>query len=554
MTEQSSDAAAESEARSEPAPAQPAPEVRGLRVEQVAEGATEVLAPMRDRVKLAGNLYLPEGDGPFPCIVTRTPYGKDGMELFSDPRAARKYTKAGYAYMVQDTRGKGRSEGHYAGFTDDRNDGYDTIEWIARQSWCDGKVGVTGASAMGITANMAAIANPPHLVAAFVIVAGNDTAFVGGAFKQRDMGDWNRGQGVAEDRIRSSAASYVATALSVTGDVLHNARFIGVPIYNYGGWYDLFSVGNVRNFQHLQNHGSRGARGNQKLEMGPFGHGDLSGDLAYPNGSQLMGGKTDEIRWFDYWLRGVDDGIMEEPPVRIYMMAAARKGAASPKNRWIELANWPPGPQTVAFFLHEDGSLSRKAPSVAAASRGYDFDPADPVPTQGGSNLTFEKGPMDQRPIGERQDYLRFATAPLERDVVIAGPVSLELWASTDGPDTDFMVKLVDVYPDGYEAIVLDSALRTRYRHGRQRDDVAMMTPGAPEKLTLDLWDTAITFEQGHRIAVHVTSSNAPRFDVNPNTGELPGRGAATRVARNVIYFDAAHPSAIRLPVIYLAE
>jgi hypothetical protein len=159
---------------------------------------------------------------------------------------------------------------------------------------------------------------------------------------------------------------------------------------------------------------------------------------------------------------------------------------------------------------------------------------------------------MDQRPIGERPDYLRFQTPVLEHDVAIAGPVSLDLWASTDGPDTDFMVKLVDVYPDGYEAIVLDSALRTRYRHGRSRDDVAMMTPGAPEKLTLDLWDTAITIEAGHRIAVHVTSSNSPRFDVNPNTGELPGRGVAMRVARNTIYFDAAHPSAIRLPVIYL--
>jgi hypothetical protein len=158
---------------------------------------------------------------------------------------------------------------------------------------------------------------------------------------------------------------------------------------------------------------------------------------------------------------------------------------------------------------------------------------------------------MDQRGVGERADYLRFATPVLERDVVIAGPVSLDLWAATDGPDTDFMVKLVDVYPDGYEAIVLDSALRTRYRRGRHRDDIAMMTPGAPEKLTLDLWDTAITFEAGHRIAVHVTSSNYPRFDVNPNTGELPGGGVETRVAKNTIYVDAAHPSAIRLPVIY---
>ena len=546
-----SDQTAEAEAPAAVGAAQTQPAVRGLRVETIAEGATEVLAPMRDGVKLAGNLYLPAGEGPFPAIVTRTPYGKDQMELFSDIRASRKYTRAGYAYLVQDTRGKGRSEGHYGGFTDDGKDGYDTIEWMARQDWCNGRIGITGASAMGITTNMAAIANPPHLVCAFVIVAGNDTAFVGGAHKARDMGDWNRGQGVAEERIRSSAASYVRTALSVTGDVALNAHFITIPMYNYGGWYDLFSVGNVRNFQNLQNHGSKGARGNQKLEMGPFGHGEIAGDLAYPNGSQLLGGKTDEIRWFDHWLKGEENGIMEEPPVRVYMMASARKGALSPKNRWMRFANWPPAPQTIAYHLRADGGLSRKAPAEASASLAYDFDPTNPVPTYGGSNLTFDKGPMDQRPIGERSDYLRFQTPVLEQDVVIAGPVSMDLWASTDGPDTDFMVKLVDVYPDGYEAIVLDSALRTRYRHGRNRDDVQMMTPGAPEKLTLDLWDTALTFEAGHRIAVHVTSSNSPRFDINPNTGELPARGVETRVARNTIYFDASHPSAINLPVIY---
>src|SRR5690606_35515144 len=149
---------------------------------------------------------------------------------------------------------------------------------------------------------------------------------------------------------------------------------------------------------------------------------------------------------------------------------------------------------------------------------------------------------------------LRFETKPLEQDVVIAGPVTMDLWAATDGPDTDFMVKLVDVYPAGYEASVLDTALRTRYRNGRMPDDIEMMTPNAPEKLTLDLWDTALTFEKGHRIAVHVTSSNSPRFDVNPNTGENPGPNAKTRVARNTIYVDASKPSAIKLPVIYLSE
>ncbi|CAN5195053.1 hypothetical protein BH09PSE2_BH09PSE2_22260 [soil metagenome] len=176
------------------------------------------------------------------------------------------------------------------------------------------------------------------------------------------------------------------------------------------------------------------------------------------------------------------------------------------------------------------------------------------MPTFGGANLTFDRGPQDQRQIKPRQDYLRFQTPVLTRDVAIAGPVSVELYAATDGPDTDFEAKLVDVYPDGYEALVLDAPIRARFRHGREADQVSMMTPGAPEKLTLDLWNTALTFEKGHRIALHVTSSNSPRFMVNTNTGDEPGAPQKPRVATNTIYFDRDHPSAVVLPVVYLDD
>jgi putative CocE/NonD family hydrolase len=240
--------------------------------------------------------------------------------------------------------------------------------------------------------------------------------------------------------------------------------------------------------------------------------------------------------------------------VKAYMMASARKGAVSPKNKWMQFGDWPPAPATVNYYLHSDGSLSTKAPGEKDAPKTYSFDPKNPVKTIGGANLTFERGPMDQRPIGQRQDYLRFQTPVLDKDVVVGGEIFVDLWASTDGPDTDFMVKLVDVYPDGYEAIVLDTALRTRYREGRMPDEIKMMTPGMPEKLKLDLWDTLITFERGHRIAVHVTSSNNPRFDVNPNTGENPGPNAKPRVAKNTIYMDAGRPSAIQLPILTLAQ
>jgi putative CocE/NonD family hydrolase len=173
------------------------------------------------------------------------------------------------------------------------------------------------------------------------------------------------------------------------------------------------------------------------------------------------------------------------------------------------------------------------------------------VPTVGGANLLLPLGPMDQRAIPIREDYLRFESAPLARAVAIAGPVTLTLWAATDGPDTDFMAKLVDVYPDGYEAIVLDGPLRARYRFGRRPEDVRMMEPGKAEKLVIDLWQTALTFEAGHKVALHVTSSNSPRFEVNPNNGSAPGGDPGTpRIAINTIYVDRAHASELTLPVL----
>ena len=534
--------------------AAPAPVVRGGRPDKVAEGATEVLASMRDDVKLAGNLYLPKGQGPFPCIVQRTPYGKDAM--FRDPAATKKYTDAGFAYMVQDVRGKGRSEGFYQAYINDAFDGYDTIEWMAKQSWCNGKIGIMGASAMGYTTLLASTMNPPHLKAAFSIVTPSTRltgSYIGGAFKQKDSGDWSRGQGISESVIAFNATNYPSSSYWDRTEIADQRKYIAIPIYSLGGWYDIFNEGNVRNFMYLQHDGASGARGNQKLEMGPFGHGPLSGDMSYPDGGGLQG-SPNEMRWWEYWLKGVDNGIMSEPPVKAYMMAGARKANVSPKNKWMYFGDWPPAPAATSFYLHSDGTLSTKPPSEKDASKAYSFDPKNPVKTIGGANLTFDRGPMDQRPIGNRPDYLRFQTPVLEKDVVVAGEIFANLWTATDGPDTDFMVKLVDVYPDGYEAIVLDTALRTRYRNGRMPDQIKMMTPGSPEKLKLDLWDTMITFEKGHRIQVAVTSSNAPRLDVNPNTGENPGPNAHPRVAKNTVFMDASKPSSIELPILYLPQ
>jgi len=515
----------------------------------IARAEQEFMVPMRDGVRLATSVYLPEGEGPWPAVVLRTPYNKSGYV-----RTADRYTGAGYAYVLQDSRGIHKSEGKYFPFESDMPDGYDTIEWMATQPWCNGKIGITGASAMGIAANLAAAANPPHLTTAFVIVAPeglfNQSRFIGGVFKESHAGGWMKRQG-AEDQIPDLKRRVLMDDRWRATDFVFHRGDVDIPMYNVGGWYDIFSQGNLNNFMDLQANGKDGAKGNQKLIMGPFGHGQLAGGLSYPNSGSLASFWDVEKRWFDHWLKGEANGIMEEPAVRYYMMAAAEKDAVSSKNRWIETDTWPPASTQQKLFLQAGGRLSFAAPVESGAPTTYAADPANPVPTKGGANLGGELGPMDQREIGERPDYLRFTTEPLEEDAVVAGHIEVELWVSTDAPDTDFMVKLVDVYPDGYEATILDNPIRARYRFGRNSAaDVKMMEPGKIEKLTVDLWSTAQTFEKGHKIAVHVASSNYPRFEVNPNTGEAPTEEKLPpRIAHNSIYHDATHPSAILLPM-----
>lgn len=520
-------------------------------VSEIVAGATEYMVPMRDGIELATNVFLPEGDGPFPTVFQRTPYEKDGRMYAS---MNRRYTSAGYALVVQDVRGMFRSGGEYRPFQDDREDGFDSVSWINTQSWCDGNIGMSGASAMGITANLAATMNPPGLKAAYIVVAPqsmfDQSTFINGVFKEADVGNWLRRQG-AGDRAAELQSRPIMDDEWREFDLIHFIDRIDIPMYNIAGWYDIFLQGGINNFVQLQNEGREGARGNQKLLVGPFGHGNLSGDLSYGRDGSMIAGFSEELRWFDHWLKGEANGIMDEPPIKYYMMASARKKARSEANEYRTADNWPPAHTPTRFYLAEGGSLSRDSSGTDGSSTTYQFDPANPVPTIGGANLTLDRGPMDQREVGERSDYLRFETSHLTEDVVIAGPVSVELWVSTDGPDTDFMVKLVDVYPDGYEALLLDSPFRTRYRKGRNPEDVEMMTPGKPELLNINLWSTAITFEKGHRIAVHVTSSNAPRFEINPNNGDLPRAGEQEmRIAENTVHHDSAHPSAIILPVV----
>ena len=541
----------------QPRPVQARPRLQ-LTPEQIAALPkwTEMTMSARDGTKLAANVFLPAGAGPFPVVLSRTPYLKDALGDLAG-YSAKKYTDAGFAFVMQDVRGKGHSEGFYEAFIPDLEDGYDTVEWVARQSWSNGRVGMVGASALGITTNLAAMAAPPHLVAAFVIVAPYDqllNTYPGGVLKDEDTLGWLKGQGETQAQLDEVRGGAVNSAFWNEHAMTTQRKFIRIPMYNQGAWYDIFNDGNVENFRWLQNFGAKGARGNQKLYMVPAGHGGLGGDKSDVEYNQAGAAvpPTEEMRWWEYWLKGIDNGIMKEPPVTLFMMASGRKGHPSAASHVFTAPNWPPANHPTAYYLSGDMHLTTKPPAAADAKISYRFDPANPVKTYGGSNLLQTAGPLDQRPIGQRQDYLRFETPVLDKNVAIAGHVDMILWAATDGLDTDFMVKLVDVYPDGYEQIILDNPIRTRYRHGRDPDDVALMTPGKPEELHIDLWNTAFTFEKGHKIQVTVTSSNATKFEVNPNTGEPFGVATSTapRVATNTIYVDKRHPSAMMLPVL----
>jgi len=508
----------------------------------LAQNTREEMVPMRDGVRLATSIYLPEGQGPWPVVLTRTPYGKDMMY---GPATHKEFLQNGYVRVVQDSRGKFKSEGKYAAFVTEMEDGYDTVEWIAKQPWSNGKVGMVGPSAMGIATDLAAMAAPPHLVTGFVNVATGSrfihSNYPGGVFLLNLNEEWLRGQGVAPaDVPRPIIRTYDDEARRQ--DMRNYYEKINIPMYNVGGWYDIFLQGNIDAFVGLQEHGGAGARGNQKLMMGAFGHGVLKGDLKYPaEAGNLNAGDT--MRWFDRWLKGVDNGIMKEPPVRYFVMGDTFDKSA-PGNQWRTAASWPPASTATAYYLTSAHTLAAAKPS-GESKLSYVYDPKDPVPAIGGNNLMMDRGPMDQRKIGNRADVLKFETEVLKQPLEITGPIKAELAVSTDAEDTDFMVKLVDIYPNGYEALVLDGAFRLRYWKSTLQPEHVEKNKVYP--ITVDLWSTALVFNTGHKIAVHVQSSNSPRFERHSNTWDPVKNYDQAVKATNTVVLDGR--SKIVLPV-----
>ena len=343
------------------------------------------------------------------------------------------------------------------------------------------------------------------------------------------------------ERVAHPMDADALQALTVAG----KHERVQVPSFNIGGWFDIFLSDTIANFAAMRRQGRP-----SKLLIGPWSHtnyrspvGEL--DFGFASQASFINLQTDmtrlQLRWFDHWLKGVDTGLLAEPPIRLFVMGA---------NVWRDEQEWPLARAAATpFYLRAEGGLSQ-APPDGESPDSYTYDPANPVPTHGGAVLIapeFPPGPVDQQRVEARPDVLTYTTPPLEHDTEVTGPVCVQLWACSSAPDTDFVARLVDVYPDGRAFNLTDGIIRARYRDGSRE---SLLEPGEPYAFNIDLWATSNVFKAGHRIRLQVTSSNFPRWDRNPNTGHPFGQDAELRTARQTILHDREHPSHVLLPLV----
>jgi putative CocE/NonD family hydrolase len=531
--------------------------------------------PMRDGARLSANVFLPSENAPLPAILVRTPYGK-GTSLVPNYQA---FVDRGYAVVVQDVRGSYDSEGVFEPLTQESDDGSDTINWIARQPWSNGKVGMIGGSYLGIAQWKAALTGNPHLKAIFPVVSGDDDYrdrfySAGGALKLGHRLEW-----LAENRKASGyepdfnkfiwhlplwTADVAATgkpesewvqamehpaydSFWQTISTRQHLDKIRVPVFAVGGWYDNYVESDLDAYAAL-----RRSSGLNHILIGPWPH-NMSAKFADANygPDSSVPVRRLQLQWFDQWLRGKDSPVASAPPASIFVMGA---------NRWREEREWPPaGARPRILFLESrghantlggDGTLQDRLPR-REASDSFTYDPRDPVPTRGGAVCcnprVFPWGPLDQRPVEKRADVLVYSSGPLEAGLEVVGPVKVVLYVSSSARDTDFTAKLVDVFPDGAARILSDGILRLRYRQSLA--DPVLARPGTIYEVTIDAGVTGNFFQRGHRVRLEVSSSNFPRFDRNPNTGGPIASETRLLRASQRIYHGPAHSSRLELLV-----
>jgi putative CocE/NonD family hydrolase len=609
---------------------------------------TDVMLPMRDGVRLATDVHRPARDGrpvagSFPVLVERTPYGKNNETIRErtarDSRPMRReevaafFARRGYVVVIQDLRGRYRYEGVFTKYNGEANDGYDTLAWIYRQRWCNGRIGTFGLSYAAHTQTALASQQPPGLTAMFLDCGGFSNAFRGGirhggAFELKQA-TWAHKQAQLSVLAQNDPAIKAALGAESIADWFeampwkrghsplkwapeyedylfeqwehgtfddywrqpelyaagHYEVFDGIPTHLMCGWWDPYAQTTTDNYLGI----SGRPRGLARMVLGPWTHGERSvthaGDVEFGADATLDGSIAENylefrLAWFDRWLKNAQVANDNDHAVRYFRMGGGSgrrttAGRLDHGGSWRTADVWPePGTEFRAYHLHSDGAL-RTEPPAADAVLEFDFDPAHPVPTIGGSITSGEPlmfpGAYDQRtheklfgakppylPLSARPDVLVFETPPLEEDVEVTGPIVVKLWVSSSAPDTDFTAKLIDWhppnadYPRGYAMNVTDGILRCRYRKSWEKPE--MLDPGEIAEITIEPMPTSNLFRRGHRIRLDISSSNFPRFDVNPNTGEEEGRARRRQAAVNAVYSSPRHPSHVLLPIVHVGS
>ena len=569
---------------------------RNIRVE------FDIPTAMRDGVTLRANVFRPDDDSTiYPVLLTRTPYGKDigGLHAVDPIQAAR----AGYIVVVQDVRGAFASEGEWFPAKHEANDGEDTVAWAARLPGADGQVGMFGGSYVGFT-QMAVAARGARALRAIAPMitwaeAGDGVLTRGGVPELGLSANWSllRGFDQLIRRHHGDARALGAAIYQLAGELDRlpetgyselpvgsfgplarlgllesfeagvtepgNASYFDhfrvtdayqrgdLPALHIGGWYDVFLRGTIRNFLGMRAKQPE----SQYLLIGPWTHGNFAhvqgerdfGIAAWGGLLDLRGDLTTyQLQFFDRWLKGRSQSFQEIAPVRYFVMGA---------NVWRDAQTWPPeGSRTETWYLRRaggEGVLSRQPPANEEADT-YVYDPANPTPTVGGATLlhtSLRAGPWSQNAVEGRRDVLTFTSEPLDAPLEVTGDISVELFVASDAPDTDFVARLVEVLPDGRALCVTDGILRMRHRDART-GPFAPLRADAVYKISIDLWATSIAIGAGHRLRVDITSSSFPRWERNLNTAEPSATATTMRVARQTVFHDSAHPSAVLLPIL----
>ena len=583
--------------------------------------STDLMIPTRDGKRMATDVYRPARYGvpvtqPLPVLLNRTPYNKAALA-----ELAVWYAERGYVVALQDTRGRYKSEGAFSKVQPaDATDGYDVIEWLAKQPYANGVVGMWGTSFSAHTEAGAAQYNPPSLKSMVLNMGGLANGWdhgvrYRGTYEMGRQLTWAWSQLLADARSPDVQALLTKekvedwysvqpmrrglNPLSVNPqyegwyfDFFEHADYDAfwkdpmlawdehygepsdIPMMHVGGWYDIFTAGTFKNFTELR----KLKKTPQRIVVGPWTHGgnnrSFAGDVAYGDSAAIPDFLTDfHLRWFDHHLKGVANGIEKDSAVRLFVMGTGdgRKdanGRLQHGGYWRTSNAWPvTNTRMVPYYFQADGSLRATKPKALHSKTTYTFDPRHPVPTVGGgSSARLKDGAYDQRedprfppsqapwlPLRSRADVVVFQTEPLTADMTVIGPITVTLFASVTTVDADFTAKLVDVYPSstdwpgGFDLNLTDAIVRGRYR--ATRDHAVMLQPGRVYEFTIDPFPTANVFKKGHRIRVDISSSNFPRFDVNPNTGEPLGKNRRLVTTDISIQHSATYPSHIVLPL-----